>query len=408
MKEIYFVIFFCMALTLNSVFLGFLNMRVLPDKTPFIEKMIVCSCIFATTFLYWAVFRTLRCVIPAKWLCGYKASTNQSENYEDQYVDMNESATTQIVNGRPRLRLNDVWVIVYGVGLSYFCINYIFSCRDLLVSTMFTYALILCIGTDIVTTSVQFITFRNIMIFIASCICSISFGINFADNDFLAWKEVFNDKDIFSLIFRIAVPLIGVVILNLLQDNQKITYTGAYEISEFGIPLASIIAFTFSFREIQINNYSHTYANVSNVFNSPYIFTLMILGPGALYCIFVLVIDGILRRHNVDVFISFTISTGILLLINDRSSVIGQIYVGSGCTAFLLRLLGFIQFNDKNNKNGLNQGDVNLQNIIIPNVIQEPPRIASKKPEKVSERTKINTIYETPGSDGEDEENYYD
>jgi len=134
----------------------------------------------------------------------------------------------------------------------------------------------------------------------------------------------------------------------------------------------------------------------------------MLLGPFALYCIFVLIIDGILRRHNIDAFISFTISTGILLLMNDRSSVIGKIYIGGGCTAFLLRLIGFIRFNDKNNKNGLDQGDIQLQNIIIPNVVQEPPRIASKKPEKVTERTKINTIYETPGSDGEDEENYYD
>jgi hypothetical protein len=389
MKEIFFVGLFCGTLTLSAVMLGYLNMRVLPDNASFIEKMILCCMIFLTLFMYWLITKSIRCVLPARWSWGYRPP-------EQNYTDMTEHSRTQIIQGRPRLRIDDIWIIVYGVGLSYFSINYIFSCRDLLASTMITYAILMCIGTDIVISSVDLINMKNMMIALAACVCSISFGINFANDNFLIWRQVFLQNDIFSIVFRISIPFIGILFLNLLQDNKKITYTGAYELSEFGIPFASIIAFTFV---IGNDSVLKSPTSIYNLFETEQMMTAVFLGPLPLISIILCMIDAILRRHNIDVFVSFTISTGILTLIANKHSIIGKIYLGCGLLAFILRLMSFIRFNKKVKDNLNNNEDIQMHQIVVPVVRETNSNHQNNDRQLLSTPT---TIYEE-----EDEDDYY-
>lgn len=392
MKEIFFVGLFCGTLTLSAVMLGYLNMRVLPDNSSFIEKMILCCMIFLTLFLYWFITKSIRCVLPARWSWGYRAP-------EQNYTDMTEHSRTQIVQGRPRLRIDDIWIIVYGVGLSYFSINYIFSCRDLLASTMITYAILMCIGTDIVISSVELINMKNMMIALAACVCSISFGINFANDNFLIWRQVFIQNDIFSIVFRISIPFIGILFLNLLQDNKKITYTGAYELSEFGIPFASIIAFTFV---IGNDSMLKSPTSIYNLFDTEQMMTAVFLGPLPLLSIILCMIDAILRRHNIDVFVSFTISTGILTLIANCHSVIGKIYLGCGLLAFILRLMSFIRFNKKNKDNTNTNEEIQMHQIVVPVVRESHNNDQNNNRQLLSTPNTPSTIYEE-----DDEDDYY-
>lgn len=389
MKEIFFVGLFCGTLTLSAVMLGYLNMRVLPDNASFIEKMILCCMIFLTLFMYWFITKSIRCVLPARWSWGYRPP-------EQNYTDMTEHSRTQIIQGRPRLRIDDIWIIVYGVGLSYFSINYIFSCRDLLASTMITYAILMCIGTDIVISSVDLINMKNMMIALAACVCSISFGINFANDNFLIWRQVFLQNDIFSIVFRISIPFIGILFLNLLQDNKKITYTGAYELSEFGIPFASIIAFTFV---IGNDSVLKSPTSIYNLFETEQMMTAVFLGPLPLISIILCMIDAILRRHNIDVFVSFTISTGILTLIANKHSIIGKIYLGCGLLALILRFMSFIRFNKKVKDNLNNNEDIQMHQIVVPVVRETNSNHQNNDRQLLSTPT---TIYEE-----EDEDDYY-
>ena len=130
--------------------------------------------------------------------------------------------------------------------------------------------------------------------------------------------------------------------------------------------------------------------------------TAVFLGPLPLLSIILCMIDGILRRHNIDVFVSFTISTGILALIANQHSVIGKIYLGCGLLALILRFMSFIRFNKKNKDNNNNNEEIQMHQIVVPAVRETNNNDQNNNRQLLSTPNTPSTIYEE-----DDEDDYY-
>lgn len=70
------------------------------------------------------------------------------DTYDEQHNDVGDD--NDFVHGRPRLHMSDVWTLVYGLGFTYYVVNYVFTCRDLLSLQSFVWGLTSCVFIEII------------------------------------------------------------------------------------------------------------------------------------------------------------------------------------------------------------------------------------------------------------------
>ena len=140
MQGITWVITYHIALVSSIVSVGFLTLQIFNWPASMELNVIFSSMNMLAFATLYTVYEVIKCVACKN--CRRKCINNEYNSIT--------KAETDMMQGRPRLLMQDVWILVYGVGLCFFVISYVSTCMDLLSIQFFAYGLVLLVASEIV------------------------------------------------------------------------------------------------------------------------------------------------------------------------------------------------------------------------------------------------------------------
>jgi hypothetical protein len=146
--------------------IAFLNLYTFPDVTDITTIVSFASLNFVVFVLYYCIYLLVSMCLPRRF--QMHSRNNGSSDYSDLHHSEHE-----ISYGRPRLYITDVWILVYGVGFTFFIMNYVMTCRDLFSTQSFVYALTIMVLSEVLENlwtftsllylAISFLAFTGIM-----------------------------------------------------------------------------------------------------------------------------------------------------------------------------------------------------------------------------------------------------
>jgi len=172
---------------------------------------------------------------------------------------MNQEIRCEIVRSLPKLTMENVWILVYGLGVVFYVLNYCFvGIQPVCFSCMAISLGVLCID-ELTNTNKKY---RRIYLFgrgfiVLATLTAVTMVT--VDISSVLIDQYFNNLDLFSLFFGIIMPFSIQFIMLTVKDHRQYTVGTILEICEFGLPFSCILSglylFTCYGHNFQLNTY---------------------------------------------------------------------------------------------------------------------------------------------------------
>lgn len=160
---------------------------------------------------------------------------------DGNYVDIQLTSVTEIVNGSPKLTIQNVWVLVYGAGFVLFVSGYCILGLDHLCLTSFGIGLFTLCTDELICPRASmnklYLSAR------ASVLLSVAISIGLVTSDVFSntLTVVGTTMDFYSLVFGLCLPILAQFIMVAVRDCRHYTAGSVIEICEFGLPFTSFL-----------------------------------------------------------------------------------------------------------------------------------------------------------------------
>lgn len=152
---------------------------------------------------------------------------------------------TEIIHGVPKLNMESVWILVYGLGFIFFVCCYSFtglhpSC---LVCLVFGLAIV---GIDEILQDTPpktvFQKAGEIGLIMCALVATMAISL---DNPGGPLIDLVLNLDVFSFMCGAILPIMACMLLIIVKEQRRYTLGNVYELCEFGLPFACILAVMF-------------------------------------------------------------------------------------------------------------------------------------------------------------------
>lgn len=324
MESIDFTLVYIMILTASIYSLACLNMYTFPDTYDMPIIVMYTSVTMSVFCLYYCIYFVFNLFIPIT--CLYKRRDHGNSDYNDIQIP-----DPTITYGRPRLYMKDVWLLVYGVGFSYYVMSYVMVCRNLLCSQSYTLGLFFLVLVEI---DRHGWSPRNMIYCGAALLVLLGTLLKGSEYGYVYIFNMFETRDIISFVYSVSFPLLSSFVIVFIDTNKKYTFGGIYELCELGFPFAFISA---SWPLISFYNYSITKQDTFS-FDFKHLCVTAFVGPVPLLIIIVFVIEAMLKSHIIDVLISFSIASSVFELVQDSTNPMSLVSIVLSVAAFVIRM----------------------------------------------------------------------
>ena len=154
------------------------------------------------------------------------------------YVD--EGATTDLLQGVPRLTMDSVWNLVYGLGCGLYVCTYTLMGLDPVCIASFTFGLCMVCAYEVVFPPV-FRVIPRVELHLTPCVALVSLV-----STVLVAGERFSAPDSLSTaVYQLVLPCLAPFFLLSVKSQRRFTIGSIMETCEFGLPHAFILALGF-------------------------------------------------------------------------------------------------------------------------------------------------------------------
>jgi len=224
-------------LGLNLIYNSLLN----PDSYNSIFDTVYISTIVILVSLFYYII--CKCIL--SFLLGYKKS-QKNRPKDITYMDMQE-IKSEIIRSLPKLTMENVWILVYGLGIVFYVLIYCFvGVQPVCFSCMAISLGVLCVD-EITNTDKKY---RRIYLFGRGLIILATLtAVTMVTIDISAVliDAYINNLDLFSLFFGIILPFSIQFIMLTVKDHRQYTIGTLLELCEFGLPFSCILSGIYLF-----------------------------------------------------------------------------------------------------------------------------------------------------------------
>ena len=198
----------------------------------------LCALAGAGTALYYILYQFCLCVAPARWGLGRRMPAHLSPYYTDA---SEEPAGADLVLGKPRLTMQSVWGLVYGLGVIFAALAYTFAGQHPMSYQFLALGLALCCVWEAVQPSVgSIVGGLQIIAMLFSVSAVLVASVIGTPPTRLA------ELDLFSLAFGVVAPALAPVLLSYIRVTTCFYRVGSVlELCEFGLPFLLILVCAF-------------------------------------------------------------------------------------------------------------------------------------------------------------------
>lgn len=322
------IIMFIFALTTSIISLGSLMRYTLEPPVDLQSNVLFSSFNLVVFMFYYFTLETFR-------QCFFRKRRRRTGG---EYNDL-QHAETEFQKGRPRLHMNDVWVLVYGVGICYYVINYVFTCLDLLSMQFIGYGIFLLIIQEVASSGKSVLHGDNVLYLMGACFMFVAMIIKGSDKGYEHVAVPFQKSDLWTISYGIILPFCTIVIFLNIKIDNKYTFGDFYELCEFGFPFAYIMAVTTT---LMWKLYNCT-KDVYGLFLSAHLPVTLCVTPFPMLVIIVLCMEAVLKNHVLDVFISLCMASSILDLAKDSQNQLAVVSIILTWIGLIIRMSLFLR-----------------------------------------------------------------
>ena len=196
--------------------------------------------------LYYLLYNLVVCASPAHWGLGRRVPAHLSPYYTDA---SEEPAGADLVVGYPRLTMESVWGLVYGLGIAFAVLAYCFAGQQAVSFYFLTGGLSGCCVWEAIEPGAGFRPARHSGILQLFAMLLASSSVLVANVEGRAHRPVTDtiaQMDLFSLVFGVVLPCLAPCLLCYIRINTKFYRVGSVlELCEFGLPFLLILVFAF-------------------------------------------------------------------------------------------------------------------------------------------------------------------
>lgn len=297
-----------------------------------------------TSMVFWGYYMMFQL---AKMCCSNQRQKTfydrREPNSEYNNLQMGE---TEILKGRPRLHISDVWIFVYGIGLSFYTMNYVLTNIDVLSTQVLAYALFLVVIYEIGISPKPICHSDNAMYMITCFIPVTAMLIKGADIGFPQITNPFKHADSKAVVYGWLLPMICASVFVNIKREQRYSFGDLYDLCELGFPFTFILACMTA-----VLNQWYTNSDLAkSMFIEPHVPVTILLSPLALLLIYVLVIEAVIKNHVLDPLLCLGFATSFLDLLQDSGNQIALVsFILSAC-AIVIRLSALMSIYMEENK----------------------------------------------------------
>lgn len=252
--------------------------------------------------------------------------------------------TTEVIWGVPRLTLQNVWILVYGVGFILFIGGYCMLGLHPLCLTCFGFAVGVLSVDELVSPRVTYSKLyasARVASLLATLVSLVLVTAELMNQMLLEFVETL---DLYALTFGLCLPFLGQFLMVAVRESRHYTLGSVVEVCEFGLPFAvflSVFHLSVAYgQQFQLDNRDHhgapgreglaTFLSVFRT-DTPFVLfftvTPLLVAP-SLLCYVTCALDG----SAIDTLIAVTLALCVHFLLDGPSSVLG-IY-GTVCCGF--------------------------------------------------------------------------
>lgn len=333
MHGVYWILLYYITLVSSIVGFGFLTLYNFHWPATMELNILFSSLNMIIFAIFYVLFECVKCILCRR--CHRRCINHEYSNLT--------KGETDIVAGRPRLLMQDVWVLVYGVGLCFYVIAYVSTCMDLLSMQFFAYGLLMVIVQEIATTGMSFCAPENVLYAMSAGICTIGMVVKGLQDDYLHFTAPVKEQNLLIIMYGVCLPYTLFIFMLGVKGNKKYMIGNMYDLCEFGFPFAIILSVctcgTFKMFNCDTN---------WGIEFEPSMLSLTVT-PIALLVIFISVIEALQNAHILDTLISYILAAGLFDLIRDSTNKFAFISLSLGLIAMVVRLSLFLPIIQKNN-----------------------------------------------------------
>ena len=155
---------------------------------------------------------------------------------DGNYVDMQITTATEIIRGAPKLTIQNVWILVYGVGYILFAVGYCILGLHPLCQACFGLGMGVLAVDELICPrhpmSKLYASARAAALS-AALVSLILVSSELLDVELIAFAS---SLDLYSLAFGICLPIAAQFLMIAVRDNQRYSLGSVVEVCEFGLP----------------------------------------------------------------------------------------------------------------------------------------------------------------------------
>jgi len=328
-------------LTSCILMLSGLNFYSFPEKVDLPTTVMYSSLVMVSLMIYYFIILTVIMCSPKKW--GW-----HRHNTNNEYSDL-ARGEVELVHGKPRLHMDDVWILVYGVGFSYFVINYVCTCRHLVSLEALMSGLCLLIGCELCLESIQVCNNKRIVYLFATCLTYIGIIVRNALDNYSDLVQPIMNSDWFFVGFGICLPFWSICLMAGIKINKKFTIGGIIDLCEFGLPFSCIVALLLFSCMYQLY-FSNQDKTIIHTLQNDFLVTFFVSPIPLVLCI-ILIIEAVVKCHVIDVLISMQLASCVIqIAVNpeSQSGLISTFMVFCGLITRLMIFTNLIQSKSPN------------------------------------------------------------
>jgi len=266
---------------------------------------------------------------------------------DGSYSDMQQTPT-EVVWGVPRLTLQNVWILVYGVGFILFVSGYCILGLNPLCLACFGLAVsVLCVDELVCPPTTQSKLYTS-----ARCAALIAAVVSLV----LVTTDLFSDMfgtfvqtiDLYALTFGLCLPFIVQFLMVTVRESRHYSLGSVFEVCEFGLPFTvflSVFHLSVAYgQQFQLDqkgtNSSATSATVERVFRTDAPFVVFhCLAPLLVAPTLVAYVTCVLEGAAIDPLVSISLALSVHYLVAGRISTLGIYGTVCGGLAFANRVV---------------------------------------------------------------------
>lgn len=188
-----------------------------------------------------------------------------------QYLNIRPAASTELVMGLPKLTIENVWILVYGLGTVYFVTGY--SMLGLEPTSL------ACVGLSMGVLCMDELAYPRLEMSKAylslrvAVLLTVFAGLVLVCSDMILYviSRYFTSMDPSQLFFGVGMPFLSQFLMLLVRDHRKYTLGSVLEVCEFGFPFTVILSVAILGAAEGQRQVTSTYAQVYNATMSWYL-----------------------------------------------------------------------------------------------------------------------------------------